>query len=115
MMVNTHFSPNAQYFASTITMLPRLSLTFHYYFLLPTFTFLPRLSINNRNAPWVFLQFSLLLFIVHFHFPTNAQYLASTIAMLPGFTFGALLSYSAMALPQVGIISMIIIIFALFI
>ena len=33
----------------------------------------------------------------------HVQYIASTITMLPGFTFGALLAYSAMAVPQVQI------------
>ena len=37
----------------------------------------------------------------------DVQYIASTITMLPGFTFGALLAYSAMALPQVAIIVII--------
>ena len=40
----------------------------------------------------------------------DVQYIASTITMLPGFTFGALLAYSAMALPQVPIIVIIIVI-----
>ena len=40
----------------------------------------------------------------------DVQYIASTITMLPGFTFGALLAYSAMALPQVAIIVIIIVI-----